>query len=165
MFDLPPTITLLPADSDTLIHEARALLAEYADGLDIDLGFQHFDHELANLPGDYAPPRGALLLAMVDGALAGSCALRPLPDVDYANAAEMKRLYVRPMFRGFGLGRQLTEAILDTARMAGYQHVLLDTLDEMEAARALYDEMGFVEIPPYYLNPIAGSHYLMVTLD
>jgi ribosomal protein S18 acetylase RimI-like enzyme len=92
--------------------------------------------------------------------VAGCCALRPLDNCDYANAAEMKRLFVRKAFRGFGLGRQLAEAMLDVARQAGYDHVLLDTLDDMESARALYTDLGFQEIPPYYHNPIAGAHYL-----
>ena len=96
--------------------------------------------------------------------MAGCCALRALPDTDYDDAAEMKRLYVRPQFRRFGLGRALTEATLDAARLLGYQHVLLDTLDDMEAARTLYDELGFVAIPPYYYNPHAGAHYLMASL-
>ena len=96
----------------------------------------------------------------MDGALAGCCALRPLDNVDYANASEMKRLYVRKAFRGFGLGRQLVEAALDAARAAGYDCVLLDTLVDMEAARALYEDLGFAEVPPYYHNPIAGAHYL-----
>nr|WP_234026808.1 GNAT family N-acetyltransferase [Melaminivora suipulveris] len=138
----------------------RELFQEYADSLDVDLAFQDFAHELAELPGEYAPPRGCILLALVDGALAGCCALRPLDNADYANASEMKRLYVRKAFRGFGLGRQLAEATLDAARRAGYASVLLDTLDGMEAARALYAELGFEEIPPYYYNPIAGAHYL-----
>ena len=138
----------------------RELFQEYADSLDVDLAFQDFAQELAELPGEYAPRRGCILLALVDGALAGCCALRPLDNADYANASEMKRLYVRKAFRGFGLGRQLAEATLDAARRAGYASVLLDTLDGMEAARALYAELGFEEIPPYYYNPIAGAHYL-----
>ena len=101
-----------------------------------------------------------MLLAWVDGCPAGCCALRPLDASDYPNAAEMKRLYVRKAFRGFGLGRHLAEKILDIARLAGYASVLLDTLDDMEAARALYAELGFEEIPPYYHSPIEGSHYL-----
>ena len=106
----------------------------------------------------------ALLLATVDGLVAGCCALRPLDGCDYANASEMKRLYVRSAFRGFGLGRELASRTLDLARQAGYSHVLLDTLDDMEAARSLYLELGFEEIPPYYHNPIAGAHYLKVDL-
>lgn len=139
---------------------AAQLFREYADSLDVDLAFQNFDTELAQLPGDYAAPRGALLLAYVDGALAGCCALRPLDSADIPNAAEMKRLYVRRAFRGFGLGRQLTEAILDAARQTGYACVLLDTLDDMEAARNLYTDLGFESIEPYYHNPIPGAHYL-----
>ena len=139
---------------------AAQLFREYADSLGLDLAFQNFDDELAQLPGDYAAPRGALLLAYVDGALAGCCALRPLDNADIPNAAEMKRLYVRPAFRGFGLGRQLAETILDAARQAGYASVLLDTLDDMEAARNLYADLGFQSIEPYYHNPIPGAHYL-----
>ncbi|WP_313602850.1 GNAT family N-acetyltransferase [Comamonas jiangduensis] len=139
---------------------AAQLFREYADSLGLDLAFQNFDNELARLPGDYAAPRGALLLAYVDGALAGCCALRPLDNADIPNAAEMKRLYVRRAFRGFGLGRQLAETILDAARQAGYASVLLDTLDDMEAARNLYADLGFQSIEPYYHNPIPGAHYL-----
>ena len=142
----------------------REIFQEYADGLGIDLCFQQFDAELAGLPGEYQEPRGGLLMARVGGELAGCCALRPLDNADYPNAAEMKRLYVRKAFRGFGLGRQLSEALLDTARRAGYACVLLDTLSEMDTARSLYDDLGFVEIAPYYHNPISGAHYLKVDL-
>ena len=142
----------------------REIFLEYAQSLGIPLDFQDFDQEIADLPGAYGPPRGALLLAYVDGVLAGCCALRPLDASDYASAAEIKRLYVRRPFRGFGLGRSLAEAILDAARQAGYACVLLDTLSDMEAARALYEDLGFTEIPPYYHNPIAGAHYLKADL-
>ena len=162
---LAPTVSVIQASIAAHIEEVRRLILEYAQSLSIDLSFQNFDAELNNLPGDYTAPHGALLLATIDGAIAGCCALRPLPDVDYPNAAEMKRLYVPPVFRGFGLGRLLTEAILDAAVVAGYQHVLLDTLDEMESARALYQELGFEEVPPYYHNPVAGSHYLLWTAE
>ncbi len=147
------------------MEAVRDIFREYAATLSVDLCFQDFDAELANLPGDYSTPRGALLLARVDGAVAGCCALRPMDSSDYPNASEMKRLYVRKAFRGFGLGRQLAEAILDEARRAGYSSVLLDTLDDMEAARALYEDLGFADIPPYYHNPHAGAHYLKVDLD
>ncbi|MCJ0764586.1 GNAT family N-acetyltransferase [Variovorax sp. CYS-02] len=159
-----PQIQLITPVQAADIDTTRELFREYAAGLAIDLYFQAFDSELAALPGDYAEPRGTLLLALVDGAPAGCCALRPLDTVDYPNAAEMKRLYVRRAFRGFGLGRQLAEAILDAARRAGYDCVLLDTLDEMEAARALYEDLGFAEIPPYYHNPVPGAHYLKADL-
>ena len=160
-----PEIELFTPVATEDIEAARDIFSEYARTLAVDLDFQDFHRELAQLPGDYAPPRGALLLARVEGALAGCCALRPMDSSDYPNAAEMKRLFVRKAFRGFGLGRQLTEAILDEARRAGYSSVLLDTLDEMEAARALYEDLGFEEIPPYYHNPHAGAHYLKVDLD
>ena len=154
---------LTPTQPDELAA-TRAIFQEYAEQLGVDLCFQSFDTELATLPGEYAAPRGTLLLAWVDGALAGCCALRPLDNVDYANASEMKRLYVRKAFRGFGLGRQLVEAALDAARASGYDCVLLDTLVEMEAARALYEDLGFTEVPPYYHSPIPGAHYLKVDI-
>ena len=100
----------------------------------------------------------------MDGELAGCCALRLAEDVDYVNAAEMKRLFVRKAFRGFGLGRLLAESILEAAVRLGYDCVLLDTLDDMESARALYEDLGFEEIPPYYHNPLPGAHYLRVDL-
>jgi putative acetyltransferase len=142
----------------------REIFREYADSLAIDLCFQNFDAELKDLPGEYGEPRGKLLLAMVEQQIAGCCALRPLDNVDYPNACEMKRLYVRKPFRGQGLGRQLVEVVLDAARRSGYACVLLDTLDDMEAARALYKDLGFEEIPPYYHSPIVGAHYLKVTI-
>lgn len=144
---------------------AAQLFREYADSLAVDLSFQDFAHELAHLPGEYAAPRGALLLAYVDRALAGCCALRALDNSDIPNTAEMKRLYVRKAFRGFGLGRQLAEAALDVARQADYSSVLLDTLDDMEAARSLYTDLGFYGIEPYYYNPIPGAHYLKVDIS
>lgn len=159
------TIQLLQPASVADWEATRVIFQEYAASLKVDLCFQGFEDELKALSGDYAEPRGALLLAWVDGALAGCCALRPLDGSDYSNAAEMKRLYVRPPFRGLGLGRQLTEGILDAARKSGYSCVLLDTLDDMESARALYEDLGFVEIPPYYHNPYAGAHYLKVDID
>ena len=106
-----------------------------------------------------------MLLAFVDGSLAGCGAFRPLPDADDPNACEMKRLYVRPAFRRFGLGRAMAEALLDEARRAGYSAMLLDTLDEMESARELYASLGFEETAPYYFNPIPGAHYLRAQLD
>ena len=179
--DTPNVVIVTPEEPHEIVA-TRAIFREYADSLNVDLCFQNFEEELAALPGDYAEPRGALLLALIDAApdaapqgllaradgrkvhVAACCALRPLDAADYPNAAEMKRLYVRPGFRGMGLGRQLAEAVLDAARSAGYACVLLDTLDDMEAARTLYEELGFEEVPPYYHNPIAGSHYLKVDL-
>ena len=153
------------ADTPALLDAARVIVREYADGLGVDLCFQNIDTELAALPGEYAEPGGVLLLALVGDEVAGCGALRAISDVDYPDACEMKRLYVRPAFRGFGLGRALAESLLDEARRAGYSVMLLDTLDDMEAARGLYATLGFEEIPPYYFNPIAGAHYLKAELD
>lgn len=157
-------IALVVAQQPGELDAVRVLFREYAAALNVDLCFQQFDEELAALPWDYAPPGGCLLLATVDGAVAGCCALRPLDNVDYADACELKRLYVRPPYRGLGLGRRLAEAMLEQAQQAGYACVLLDTLSDMEAARALYDDLGFESIPPYYFNPIAGAHYLKADL-
>jgi ribosomal protein S18 acetylase RimI-like enzyme len=159
-----PSIELLAPATPALLDEARAIFREYANSLDVDLCFQDFEAELASLPGEYTAPQGALLLATVDGEVAGCGALRPLLGCDYANACEMKRLYVRPAFRRFGLGRLLAQALLDRGLQAGYSAMLLDTLDDMEAARGLYASLGFEEIPPYYFNPIPGAHYLKAVL-
>ena len=142
----------------------KVLLREYADSLQVDLCFQGFEEELMTLPGSDVEPRGSLLMAWADEQLAGCCGLRPLDTVDYPNACEMKRLYVRPEWRKNGIGRVLAEATLDYARIAGYSCVLLDTLDGMETAREMYQELGFEEIPPYYFNPNEGAHYLKVNL-
>jgi len=159
-----PLVEILTPQRPAELDALREIFREYAASLPIDLSFQNFEQELATLPGEYAAPRGALLMARVHGEVAGCCALRPLDAVDLPNACEMKRLYVRPAFRGLGLGRQLAEAIMDMARINAYDHVLLDTLDDMEAARTLYEDLGFVEVPPYYHNPIAGAHYLKAGL-
>lgn len=160
-----PRIELVEPASADAFDEVREVFREYAEALGVDLCFQGFDEELAALPGEYAAPGGALLLVYVDDELAGCGAVRPLADVDYPNACEMKRLYVRRAFRRFGLGRVLAQALLDRARQAGYSCVLLDTLDDMEAARGLYASLGFEEIPPYYFNPLPGAHYLRAELD
>lgn len=157
-------VSLRPAQFPDDLQTVRDLFLDYQAGLGIDLCFQGFEAELAELPGAYAPPTGALLLACVDGEPAGCCAMRPLYNTDHLNACEMKRLFVRPAFRGFGLGRLLVERVLSDGQLAGYTTMLLDTLSDMETARALYQEMGFVEVAPYYHNPIPGAHYLKVDL-
>lgn len=157
-------ISLRPAQFPDDLQTVRDLFLDYQAGLGIDLCFQGFEAELAELPGAYAPPEGALLLACVDDEPAGCCAMRPLYNTDHLNACEMKRLFVRPAFRGFGLGRLLVERVLSDGQLAGYTTMLLDTLSDMETARALYQEMGFVEVAPYYHNPIPGAHYLKVDL-
>ncbi|MEN9544707.1 MAG: hypothetical protein RLZZ598_1540, partial [Pseudomonadota bacterium] len=161
----PPELLLRNAAGAEEIDAARALFSEYAAALGVDLCFQNFDAELAALPGDFAEPAGALLLAWCGGELAGCGALRALPEADEPNACEMKRLYVRRPFRRFGVGRRLAEALMDRARQIGYSTMLLDTLDDMEAARGLYASLGFEESPPYYYNPIPGAHYLRARLD
>jgi len=161
----PPDIHLVVPDTPALFEATREIFREYAGQLEVDLRFQDFDRELAELPGEYAEPDGYLLLAFVDGELAGCGGFRSLHDVDYPNACEMKRLFVRKAFRRFGLGRDLAQALIDRAREIGYSTMLLDTLDDMEAARSLYSNLGFEEIPPYYYNPVAGAHYLKADLD
>ncbi|MGC4367077.1 GNAT family N-acetyltransferase [Hydrogenophaga sp. R2] len=159
-----PLIDIRLAEGAADIAAIRELFADYQTDIGIDLCFQGFADELAALPGDYAPPAGALLLATVDGQPAGCCALRPLLNTDHLDACEMKRLFVRRAFRGFGLGRLLVERIMTLGQLAGYTTILLDTLSDMEAARALYQEAGFVEVAPYYHNPIPGAHYLKADL-
>lgn len=159
-----PALNLItPADA-ALWDAARLIVREYAEQLGVDLCFQQFDAELAAMPAHYGEPQGLFLLALVDGEVAGCGGFRPLPDVDYPNACEMKRLFVRPAFRRFGLGRLIAQGLIDRALEAGYSTMLLDTLDDMEAARGLYETLGFEEVPPYYYNPIPGAHYLKVDL-
>ena len=161
---LPERVTLLRPESATDLDAARHILMTYAASLSVPECFTDFDQELQSLPGDYAAPRGQLLLALVDGKVVGCCALRPLDTADYADACEMRRLYVDGAYRGWGIGRLLAQAQLDFAQVSGYRCVLLDTLSDMEAARGLYEDLGFEEIPPYYFNPIAGAHYLKADL-
>lgn len=159
-----PDIHLRVADSVEELSSIRDLFLEYQADLGIDLCFQGFAHELDTLPGDYAEPAGVLMLATIDGMPVGCCAFRPLVSSDHLNACEMKRLFVRPSHRGVGLGRLLVEQVMARASLAGYSTMLLDTLSDMEAARALYQEVGFVEVAPYYHNPLPGAHYLMADL-
>ena len=144
------------------IDAARTLFKEYEAGLGISLCFQNFADELKNLPGDYAPPDGRLLLAVEDDQLAGCIALRKLAD----GACEMKRLFVRPTHRATGLGRFLAESIIDEARKLGYTQMRLDTIPgKMDKAIALYQSLGFVEIEPYRQNPVAGAKFMELKLS
>lgn len=154
------TVSLEHAVSGQALVEVRTLFEEYAASLDVDLCFQGFPAELAGLPGDYAPPSGCLLLARVLGAPAGCVAMRPLEP----GLCEMKRLYVRPGFRGAGVGRRLVEAVVDAARTAGHGSMRLDTLATMASAQALYRSLGFQPIAPYRHNPLPGTTFLELTL-
>jgi len=162
--DTLPAVELRVPISLPMLDGTRRIFQEYAASLGVPECFADFEEELRALPADYAAPRGQLLVALADEALLACCALRPVDNVYYSNACEIRRLYVRPAYRGLGLGRRLTEAQMDFARMQGYSSMLLDTLSDMEAARALYEDLGFEEIPPYYFNPIAGAHYLKADL-
>ncbi len=152
---------IFQATTDEHINAARTLFEEYAASLGFSLCFQNFDQELANLPGDYAPPSGRLLLAVEDDQLAGCIALRKLER----GICEMKRLFVRPAHRATGLGRTLVDSIIDEARMLGYTHMRLDTIPgKMDKAIALYRSIGFVEIDPYCKNPVEGAKFMELKL-
>jgi putative acetyltransferase len=154
-------LTFVQAESPTQIAQARELFLEYAQSLGFSLGFQNFDKELAALPGDYAPPKGRLLLVEHDAQLAACVALHKLEPA----ICEMKRLYLRPRFRGKGLGRALAERIIAEARQIGYARMRLDTVEPiMKDAVAMYRKLGFNEIPPYRPNPIAGAMYMDLEL-
>ena len=149
------------AESPVQIAQVRELFLEYAQSLGFSLCFQNFDEELANLPGDYAPPEGRLLLAEFEGQVAGCVALHKLDE----GICEMKRLYLRPQFRGKRLGRVLADRIIAEARQIGYQRMRLDTVEPvMKDAVAMYRKIGFREIAPYCKNPIAGALYMELQL-
>ncbi len=142
------------------LDEVRTLLREYEASLPFALDFQGFERELASLPGSYAPPHGALLVAEIGRELAGCVALRDLGD----GACELKRLYVRPRHRGTRLGLLLVEAMVARARAQGYARMLLDTTPGMEAAQALYARLGFRDVPPYTANPVPGARFMALDL-
>ena len=166
-----PRISIVPADNPVRIEAVRQLFKEYAASLSFDLCFQSFEDELASLPGEYGPLSGMLLLGLVDDQVAGCVAFHRLegemaggrggaPDV-----CEMKRLYVRPQFRGSGLGRELIDSILNCAAAVGYRSIRLDTVpSEMTKAVEIYKKIGFVEIAPYRPNPIPGAKYMELDL-
>ena len=154
-------LRIFQANTQEDIGQARALFEEYAAGVGISLCFQNFDRELANLPGDYAPPDGRLLLATEEDQLAGCIALRKLAP----GVCEMKRLFLRPAYRGNGRGKLLVESIIDEARKLGYTTMRLDTLPgRMDKAIALYQSMGFVEIAAYYENPVEDAKFMELDL-
>ena len=152
---------IIRAQSPEDIEHARTLFKEYAAWLEISLCFQNFEKELAELPGEYAPPNGRLFLASRDTCIAGCVALRKIGE----GICEIKRLFVRPEFRGQGLGRRLAEAMIREARQLGYKRMRLDTLPpKMNDAIALYRTLGFVEIEPYNNNPVPGAKFMELSL-
>ena len=154
-------LTFAQAESPQQIVQARELFLEYAQSLGFSLCFQNFDSELASLPGDYAPPEGRLLLAGCENQIAGCVALHNLKS----GICEMKRLYLRPQFRGKGLGRVLAERIIAEARQIGYRRMRLDTVEPvMKDAVAMYRRLGFKEIASYCANPMAGALYMELDL-
>jgi carbonic anhydrase len=151
---------IVRVESDEQLDCARTLFREYAASAGADLCFQSFDKELAELPGEYAPPSGRLLLAFADGRAAGCVALRRID----AARCEMKRLYARPEFRGCGIGRSLVTTIIAEARSIGYGRMLLDTLPWMKEAISLYRSFGFTETAPYRHNPVEGALFMELDL-
>jgi putative acetyltransferase len=154
-------MNIVQAQSPEDIDRARDLFEEYAAWLGINLCFQNFEKELAELPGEYVPPTGRLFLAFDGDQISGCVALRELGD----GACEMKRLYVRPDSRGKGLGHELTHAVINAARQIGYHRMRLDTLPgKMDRAIAMYRSLGFREIEAYYHNPVAGATFMELSL-
>jgi putative acetyltransferase len=154
-------LSFAQAESREQLAQVRELWRVYAAALEVDLCFQNFEQELTDLPGRYAPPEGRLLLAFADGRLAGCVALRKIDD----GVCEMKRLYVRPEFRGQGIGRRLTTRLMEEAREIGYARMRLDTISsKMSEAVGMYRSLGFREIAPYYQSPIADTIYMEVNL-
>lgn len=155
----PPLRLTRPVEGPE-IDVVRTLFREYQASLGVDLCFQNFESELASLPGAYAPPRGRLYLGLSGSDAACCVAFRPHD----ADTAEMKRLYVRPAFRGFGFGRVLARAVEDDARALGYARIVLDTLPSMAEAQAMYASLGFRDVPPYTANPVPGTRFLALEL-
>ncbi len=153
-------IRIGPAVTAVELREARALFLEYAAAIGVDLRFQGFHEEIASLPGEYAPPRGALLLLRADDQVAGCVALRPFAP----GICEMKRLYVHPDFTGKGIGKRLVEAIVQAGRDLKYRAMRLDTLPYMKAAISLYRTAGFKPIPRYYDTPLKDTIFMELGL-
>ncbi|KAF2716744.1 acetyltransferase [Polychaeton citri CBS 116435] len=160
---MPPKVIVTQVSSLRDISDVETLFKDYAQALGIDLSFQDFEAELESLPGKYAPPTGALLLARFEdtGQAVGCVGLRAF---DGNEVCEMKRLYVDPKGRGTGLGKVLSSAIVSEARRLRYRAMRLDSLVDMTSAQAIYAHLGFVEIPPYRVNPIQGARFFELDL-
>jgi ribosomal protein S18 acetylase RimI-like enzyme len=154
------TIQIIEANSDELLGKAKKLFLEYAESLGFDLCFQNFDSELDDLPGEYAQPNGNLFLALSQNQAIGCVAIRYFDE----GICEMKRLYVKPNFRGTNAGRALAEAAINAGKIIGYEKMRLDTLISMESANQLYNSLGFIEIQPYRYNPLEGAKYFELSL-
>lgn len=157
---MPNSIELIPTRNPEQVSIARQLFREYADAISVDLEYQNFSAELAALPSPYEPPYGTLIVAAVDGSAGGCVALRRLDD----HTGEMKRLYVRPGFRGLGLARRLVDAVILAARNAGYAELRLDTLPSMVPAQQLYRKLGFIEISAYNETYLPGTRFYALRL-
>lgn len=153
-------LEIIAVDSQEHLEDIRMLFTEYVDSLGFDLHFQEYEREYAHLPGEYAPPDGRLFLALYEGKVCGCIALRKID----ADICEMKRLYVRPGYRGEKIGRLLSEKLIAEARTMGYKSMRLDTIPQMTTAIALYRSLGFQEIEPYRYNPIPGALFMELTL-
>ncbi|KAK5094037.1 hypothetical protein LTR70_005479 [Exophiala xenobiotica] len=160
-FKTPSQFSITPVRSEEDLKDALILLYEYTKWLDLDLTFQNFDAEMANMPGKYAPPNGELFLARSpEGNAVGCVAVRPLTDA----VCEMKRLWVRDSAKGIGLGKALVFAVVDAGGRLGYSKMRLDTLPRMTAAVKMYRSLGFLDIKPYYETPLVGTHFLELDL-
>lgn len=159
--------TILPVRTARDLEATKTLFTAYVEWLDLDLSFQDFETEMASMPGKYAPPTGDLLTARdtLTNTPLGCVAVRPLPSAGGVTICEMKRLYVSPLGRGRGLGKELVKTAIGTAKRMGYSEIRLDTLPKMEAARSLYASLGFREIEPYYDTPLEGTFFLGLRLD
>ena len=151
---------IIKAETREHINYVKELFNEYAASLNFDLCFQNFDEEVKNLPGDYAPPAGSILLAVIEEKIAGCVALRKIDEA----ICEMKRMYVRPGFRGKNAGRNLAEAIIEEAKTKGYRAIRLDTISTMKEAISLYKSIGFKETVSYRYNPVEGAKYMELML-
>ncbi|UCE28005.1 MAG: GNAT family N-acetyltransferase [Candidatus Coatesbacteria bacterium] len=154
-------LDIVNAHRREVLDVVRELFTEYVKSLGFNLDFQDYEREYAELPGEYAPPDGCLLLAYIDSAVAGCVALREFGD----RVCEMKRLYVRPEFRGKGVGKALAAAVIDAARELGYKKMMLDTVPSMVEAIALYKSLGFEECEPYRYNPVEGAVFMELAFD